>query len=192
VPNAAASWHTGKLYAQRRAHHQWINDMHREQPEGFETFAKRVTPLQGRQFADFTEWERDTYRKAHHNLHGSPEAVISLARAVEHVVRHDIPGTLVERGVYMGGNIEVMIGTLNRHYVNAREIYLYDTFYSSARHELTYLYPKLSSKGILIIDDYGAMPGAKKPRMNICWQAASPSFSIGLTRTSGCLSSPSR
>jgi len=136
--------------------------MHREQPEDFETFAKRVTPLQGRLFADFTEWERDTYRKAHHNLHGSPEAVISLARAVEHVVRQDTPGALVGCGVYMGDNIEVMIRTLNRHYVNTREIYLYDTFYSSTRHELMYLYPKLSSKDILIIDDYGAMPGAKK------------------------------
>lgn len=224
--------------------------MHRDQTEDFDAFAKRVTPLQGRQFADFTEWERDTYRKAHHNLHASPEAVISLARAVDHIVGHDIPGAFIECGVYMGGNIEVMIRALNRHRVNTRDIYLYDTFagmpepqavddeglpdrpvrttweqfrtaadgamgsawmrastdvvkarikdlgypwhrlhfvkgmvedtipdqaperiallrldtdfYSSTRHELVHLYPRLSSKGILIIDDYGAMPGSKK------------------------------
>lgn len=35
-------------------------------------------------------------------------------------------------------------------------------FYSSTKHELVHLYPKLSSNGVLIIDDYGAYQGAKK------------------------------
>jgi O-methyltransferase len=34
-------------------------------------------------------------------------------------------------------------------------------FYESTRHELTHLYPLLSSKGVLIIDDYGHFWGAK-------------------------------
>lgn len=34
--------------------------------------------------------------------------------------------------------------------------------YSSTRHELIHLYPKLSAGGILIIDDYGHWNGAKK------------------------------
>jgi O-methyltransferase len=35
-------------------------------------------------------------------------------------------------------------------------------FYSSTKHELDHLYPRLSSGGILIIDDYGSIPGARR------------------------------
>lgn len=34
-------------------------------------------------------------------------------------------------------------------------------FYSSTKHELEHLYPRLSPGGVLIIDDYGAMPGCR-------------------------------
>jgi O-methyltransferase len=34
-------------------------------------------------------------------------------------------------------------------------------FYSSTKHELLHLYPRLAPGGILIIDDYGAIPGAR-------------------------------
>jgi hypothetical protein len=216
--------------------------------ETFDAFARRVSPLQP--YSDFSDWEQETYRASYVNLIGGAEAVVSLIRAVEHVLRNGIPGALVECGVYMGGNIEVMIRTLNRHGVKDRDIYLYDTFegmpepepaddeglpgnpcaatwrehrnpavgsagsnwmragldivkarleplsypaerlhfvkgmveetipgtmperiallrldtdfYSSTRHELVHLYPRLSRGGILINDDYGAMPGSRK------------------------------
>jgi hypothetical protein len=35
-------------------------------------------------------------------------------------------------------------------------------WYESTKHELIYLYPILSEKGVLIIDDYGSWAGAKK------------------------------
>jgi len=35
-------------------------------------------------------------------------------------------------------------------------------FYSSTKHELVHLYPRLASGGVLIIDDYGAMPGCRR------------------------------
>jgi hypothetical protein len=35
-------------------------------------------------------------------------------------------------------------------------------FYESTRHELEYLFPRLSPGGILIVDDYGAWQGARK------------------------------
>jgi hypothetical protein len=35
-------------------------------------------------------------------------------------------------------------------------------WYESTRHELLHLYPKLVRNGVLIIDDYGSFPGAKK------------------------------
>ena len=38
----------------------------------------------------------------------------------------------------------------------------FDTdFYSSMKHELVHLYPRLASGGVLIIGDYGAMPGRR-------------------------------
>jgi len=35
-------------------------------------------------------------------------------------------------------------------------------FYESTKHELVHLFPRLSHGGVLIIDDYGAFPGARK------------------------------
>jgi hypothetical protein len=35
-------------------------------------------------------------------------------------------------------------------------------FFASTRHELTHLYPRLSRRGVLLIDDYGAYQGARK------------------------------
>jgi hypothetical protein len=35
-------------------------------------------------------------------------------------------------------------------------------WYESTRHELVHLYPRLSSGGVLIIDDYGYWAGARK------------------------------
>jgi hypothetical protein len=35
-------------------------------------------------------------------------------------------------------------------------------WYESTAHELKYLYPKLSTKGVLIIDDYGHWEGCRK------------------------------
>lgn len=34
-------------------------------------------------------------------------------------------------------------------------------WYTSTRHELTHLYPRLSSGGVLIIDDYGYWQGSR-------------------------------
>lgn len=35
-------------------------------------------------------------------------------------------------------------------------------WYASTRHELTHLYPRLSSGGVLIIDDYGYWQGSRR------------------------------
>jgi hypothetical protein len=214
----------------------------------FRETALRQSPLRQRLYADFSDFEQATYRASWINLCGSPEAIITLARAVDHVIERGVPGALVECGVFMGGNIEVMIRALQRHGVSDRHIYLYDTFagmpkpadrddeglggiakasweahrtaedgdkgsdwmkagvelvrqrleplgypdkhlrfvkgmveetipatmpdriailrldtdfYSSTKHELEHLYPRLSPGGILIIDDYGAFPGSR-------------------------------
>jgi O-methyltransferase len=218
------------------------------QRDEFNTIAAQITPYKGRAYTDFTDVEKSTYLKSAMNLCGGPEAIVSLIRAVEYVVRNNIPGALVECGVFMGGNIEVMIRVLQSMQVDDRDIYLYDTFagmpqpdarddeglggamkisweahrtdadgtsgsdwmratvetvrqrieplgypaqrlhfvkgmvedtipgvapetiailrldtdfYSSTKHELKHLYPRLAPGGILIIDDYGAIPGAR-------------------------------
>jgi O-methyltransferase len=215
----------------------------------FAAYARFVSPLRANPYADLNDAEREIYLKAHLNLCGSVEAIVSLIRAVRYVVENKIPGALIECGVFMGGNIEVIIRTLQTLGVADRDIFLYDTFagmprpnttddvgldnklkriwdihrtdadgdagsdwmragvdvvrqrieplgypperlhfvkgmvedtipavvppaiallrldtdfYSSTRHELVHLYPRLASGGVLIIDDYGAMPGCRR------------------------------
>jgi O-methyltransferase len=219
-----------------------------QQGDEFERTAAQLTPYKGRPYTDFSEVEKSIYLKSALNLCGGPEAIACLIRAVGHVVGNGIPGAFVECGVFMGGNIEVMIRALQNLQVEDRDIYLYDTFagmpqpeprddegldgvmkasweahrtdadgasgsdwmratvatvrqrieplgypparlhfvkglvestipgvvperiailrldtdfYSSTKHELEHLYPRLMPGGILIIDDYGAMPGAR-------------------------------
>jgi hypothetical protein len=212
----------------------------------FQEKALRQSPMLPRIYADFSNEERSIFTASQQNLCGSPEAIVTLVRAVDRVIKQGIPGAFVECGVYMGGNIEVMIRALQRHGVSDCDIYLYDTFagmpkpeerddgvlgakafweahrtredgdkgsnwmkagvelvrqrieplgypekhlhfikgmveetipatmpekiailrldtdfYSSTKHELQHLYPRLSPGGILIIDDYGAFPGAR-------------------------------
>jgi len=57
-----------------------------------------------------------------------PERVFSLRRAVEYVVENDIPGDLVECGVWKGGSSMVMALTLLRLDDVSRGVCLYDTF----------------------------------------------------------------
>lgn len=58
----------------------------------------------------------------------SPERLMATVDAVEHVVRRDVPGALVECGVWRGGSILAMIRTLQRLGVTDRDVYLCDTF----------------------------------------------------------------
>lgn len=198
-------------------------------------------------FHDFTPTERMIYAEARHIVLATPQAVVSLARAVDYVVANEIPGAFVECGVYRGGSVMAIIRTLLMQKRTDRDIFLLDTFegmpkpddrdvyytgevaektwnhlqrpgmeegsqwvfasldevqtrimsmgypqerihfvkgmvedtvpnqaperiallrldtdfYSSTRHELTHLYPRLSPGGVLIIDDYGAFSGAQ-------------------------------
>ena len=94
----------------------------------FQETALRQSPLRQRIYADFSDDEWSIQSASQQNLCGSPEAIVTLVRAVDRVIEQRIPGALVECGVYMGGNIEVMIRALQRRGVRDRDIYLYDTF----------------------------------------------------------------
>lgn len=58
----------------------------------------------------------------------SPECLYALYQAVRHVVAHQIPGDLVECGVWRGGSAMMMAQTLQALGVTDRKIHLYDTF----------------------------------------------------------------
>ena len=213
----------------------------------FEEWALKFSPLRGRSYSDFSDFEQATVKQSF--ACATSEAMVSLLRSVQHVVHKGIPGAFVKCGVWTGGNIELMIRTLQKLGVTDRDIYAYDTFagmprpdaidddnttggavthawethrtqadgeagsdwmritlewvrnrieclnypserlhfvkgmvedtipatipgkiailrldtdfYASTKHELKHLYPRLSPGGILIIDDYGAMPGSR-------------------------------
>lgn len=56
------------------------------------------------------------------------DRVLATLDAVRYVVRRDVPGALVECGVWKGGSILAMIRVLQELGVDDRDIYLYDTF----------------------------------------------------------------
>jgi O-methyltransferase len=58
----------------------------------------------------------------------SPEAVLALCQNVQYVVRNDLPGAIVECGVWKGGSIMAVALTLLQLGVRDRKLYLYDTF----------------------------------------------------------------
>lgn len=177
----------------------------------------------------------------------SVERMYALYKAVEYVVAADIPGAIVECGVWRGGSVMVALSTLAALGRVDRDVYLFDTFeglprpdtevdvdmfgnraidgwtphsrggersnwayagledvranvastgypqervrfikgmvedtvpaeapdriallrldtdwYSSTKHEMEHLYPRLSKGGVLIIDDYGHFLGARR------------------------------
>jgi len=176
----------------------------------------------------------------------SSERIVALIRAIQHIVKNDIPGDIVECGVWRGGSMMAALMAMMDLGVHDRGVHLFDTFegmtgptesdlsyrgepadklmrssdrmkernvwayspldrvkenvlslgyderrihfvkgpveetipgcaperisllrldtdwYESTRHELVHLYPRLSSGGILIIDDYGHWQGARK------------------------------
>ena len=174
----------------------------------------------------------------------SPEKLNALILSVRHVVRHEIPGDIVECGVWRGGSMQAAARTLLEAGDTSRDLYLFDTYegmtaptekdrrghdgapaaqlletsskesgvwavatledvqdgmsaigypaerihyvqgmveqtipgqgpeqisilrldtdwYESTKHELDHLYPRLSSGGVLLLDDYGWWDGAK-------------------------------
>jgi O-methyltransferase len=56
------------------------------------------------------------------------EKLNALVLATRYVVDHDIPGALVECGVWRGGSMQAMALALNGRGVTDRELHLYDTF----------------------------------------------------------------
>lgn len=206
-----------------------------------------ITKIHGDPVIDADRKFRSIYDKCRKQTMTSKERMYSLYKAVEYVIKADIPGDFVECGVWKGGSTMLIAYTLLELGVSNRKLYLYDTFegmteptkddyevsnesnhaidmwkqeqkddrndwcyasltevtnnmaltkypssniffvkgkveetipktipsiiailrldtdwYESTKHELVHLFPLLSKKGILIIDDYGCWDGSKK------------------------------
>lgn len=74
--------------------------------------------------SDFTE----IYKKSTKYTMTSIERMYSLYKSVEYIVRQQIPGSIVECGVWKGGSSMVAALTLMKMGVTDKKIYLYDTF----------------------------------------------------------------
>ena len=78
--------------------------------------------------ATFSPLEIEVLERARPYTMTSPERLIALMDATSYVVRRDIPGALVECGVWRGGSVLAAIEVLVRLGVNDRDVYLFDTF----------------------------------------------------------------
>ncbi len=58
----------------------------------------------------------------------SAQRIYGLCLAVDHVARHQIPGAIVECGVWKGGSTMAAARTLDRMGDHERHIVLFDTF----------------------------------------------------------------
>jgi O-methyltransferase len=78
-------------------------------------------------------WERLIVDEARPHTMTTIQRLVATIDAVGYVLRRDIPGALVECGVWKGGSVLAMIRALQRNGVDNRDIYLFDTFEGMTR-----------------------------------------------------------
>jgi O-methyltransferase len=77
--------------------------------------------------ADFSDRDRELFNFVQPYTMTSPERVHALAQAARYVVEHNIPGAIVECGVWRGGSMMVVARAL-LELSAVRDLYLFDTF----------------------------------------------------------------
>ncbi|TFI23232.1 MULTISPECIES: TylF/MycF/NovP-related O-methyltransferase [Streptomyces] len=194
--------------------------------------------------ADYDDEAKEIIRAVKPYTMTSPERLNAFILATRHVVRHSIPGDIVECGVWRGGSMQACAKALLALGESDRDLHLFDTFegmppptaedlrrdgksaedllaaqgkdrpiwaiasledvqagfeqvpypgervhyvqgmvedtvpqqapeqisilrldtdwYASTKHELEFLYPRLVSGGVLLIDDYGYWQGSRQ------------------------------
>ncbi|WP_406148491.1 TylF/MycF/NovP-related O-methyltransferase [Streptomyces sp. NBC_01012] len=194
--------------------------------------------------ADYDDEAKEIIRAVKPYTMTSPERLNAFVLATRHIVKHDIPGDIVECGVWRGGSMQACARTLLSLGETGRDLYLFDTYegmtpptdedlrrdgrparelldaqgkdrpiwavasledvqagfekvpypadrvhyvrgkveetvpeqaperisilrldtdwYASTKHELRYLYERLVSGGVLLIDDYGYWQGSRQ------------------------------
>jgi O-methyltransferase len=77
---------------------------------------------------DISDADRMTLAAVRRHTMTTPERIVALVRGVEYIVSAEIPGEVVECGVWRGGSMMAVARTLLQLGVSDRELYLYDTF----------------------------------------------------------------
>jgi O-methyltransferase len=77
---------------------------------------------------DFDEATKDTIRAVGGYTMTGPEKLYALCHAVRHVVAHQVPGAIVECGVWRGGSMMAVARTLLELDAGTRDLYLFDTY----------------------------------------------------------------
>jgi O-methyltransferase len=94
---------------------------------GYEVMNLKETAKSTSLPCDFTAEESTLYARVRPFTVTSPERIVSLVRAVQYVIDAQVPGALVECGVWKGGSAMAMAMTLQARAVD-RELFLYDVF----------------------------------------------------------------
>lgn len=85
---------------------------------------KRAAPLP----ADIDDVSRQIITAVRPRTMTSPEKIYGLISSVRYVVRHGIPGDIVECGVWRGGSMQAVAMTLQSLGVTDRHLQLFDTY----------------------------------------------------------------
>jgi O-methyltransferase len=88
----------------------------------------RIEPAFDAAIPDFSNEEKAIIAKARSYTMTSVERLATLLNAVTYVAKNNIPGDIVECGVWRGGSMMVTALTLLAHGDQSRSLYLYDTF----------------------------------------------------------------
>ena len=92
--------------------------------------AKRGLSLQNSEntLSDLSQADRKIIEDASPYTMTSVERRASLLGTIDHIVRHDVPGDVVECGVWRGGSMAIVASALLARGDTSRHLYLYDTF----------------------------------------------------------------
>jgi O-methyltransferase len=91
--------------------------------------AGRVRTLVSRELpADFSQRDKEIIRAVQSYTMTTYWRLHALINAVDFVVKHDIPGDIVECGVWKGGSMMAVAKTLLAHDKGDRTLWLYDTY----------------------------------------------------------------
>lgn len=77
---------------------------------------------------DFDDAAKDIIQAVKHRTMTSSDKLYGLITAVRYVVEHDIPGDIVECGVWRGGSMQAAAMALLRAGSTSRDLHLFDTF----------------------------------------------------------------
>ncbi|MER7549322.1 MULTISPECIES: TylF/MycF/NovP-related O-methyltransferase [Streptomyces] len=78
--------------------------------------------------ADYDDEAKETIRAVKPYSMTSPERLNAFILATRHIVRHNIPGSIVECGVWRGGSMQACARTLLAAGETERDLYLFDTY----------------------------------------------------------------